>query len=56
MIQGDIIVAWGDRPIDGLSDLFDHLQAHKPGDQVKITVLRDAKRVVLDVTLKSSDG
>ncbi len=56
MIQGDIIVAWGDRPIDGLGDLFDQLQAHKPGDQVKITVLRDAKRVVLDVTLKSSDG
>ncbi|MCZ6850492.1 MAG: M28 family peptidase [Planctomycetota bacterium] len=56
MIQGDIIVAWGDRPIEGLEDLFDQLQEHEPGDQVKITVLRDAKRVVLDVTLKSGDG
>ena len=54
MKAGDIIVGWGKTGIDGLQDLFENLQTHEPGDTVKITVLRNGEKIVLDITFKSS--
>ncbi len=51
--EGDVIVAWGDDPIQGPGDLRDQYQDHKPGDVVKLTVERDGERLVLDVTLQA---
>ncbi|MHC4415788.1 MAG: M28 family peptidase [Planctomycetota bacterium] len=51
MKAGDIITAWDDTVIEGMRDLFNQLQQHKPGDRVKITVLRDGQPIGLDVTL-----
>ena len=53
---GDVIVQWNDVEVFGLQELFEQLQQHKPGDIVKITVLREGRRLTLDVTLKASGG
>ena len=55
MQDGDIIVGWDDVAISDLADLFEHLQQHKPGDKVTITVLRDGARVPLAVTFKKGE-
>ena len=54
MKAGDVIVGWDSAGIDGMQDLFEHLQMHEPGDTVNITVLRDGEKVVLGITLKGS--
>ena len=54
MKAGDIIVGWGKTGIDGLQDLFENLQTHEPGDTVKITVLRNGEKIVLDITFRGS--
>mmetsp|Transcript_16164 Transcript_16164/g.39163 ORF Transcript_16164/g.39163 Transcript_16164/m.39163 type:complete len:324 (+) Transcript_16164:679-1650(+) len=38
---GDIIVGVGSEPIGDEADLFDALEKYKPGDTVKVSVLRD---------------
>ena len=54
MTSGDVIVAWGTSEIDGMQDLYEHLQMHEPGDTVNITVLRDGEEIVLGITLKAN--
>lgn len=41
--KGDIIVKIDSRKIDGAEDVTDAIRAHKPGDKVSITYLRDEK-------------
>lgn len=53
---GDIIIGWDGMPIDGIADLFEHLQQHQPGDVVKLTVVRDGQRLELSVRLKAGGG
>jgi hypothetical protein len=48
---GDILIAWNDKPVKNLYDFTFHLRAHKPGDQVKVTVQRGAEKLTVDVTL-----
>ena len=55
MKSGDTMTAWNGDPLETLGDLFEHLQSHKPGDKVKITVQRDGKTIVLDVELKAAE-
>ncbi|HEY0306419.1 MAG TPA: M28 family peptidase [Longimicrobiales bacterium] len=45
---GDIIIKFDDKAIADLQAMTDVLRAYKPGDKVKITVLRAEKEVVLD--------
>jgi hypothetical protein len=47
---GDVIVKFDDRAIADLQGMTDALRTYKPGDKVKITVLRGDKEVVLDAT------
>jgi S1-C subfamily serine protease len=47
---GDRIVALGAVEIRNLNDLMFVLQAAKPGEAVKVTIMRDGKRLVLDAT------
>jgi S1-C subfamily serine protease len=49
--QGDIIVQIGDRPVDTEVDLFAYLRRQKPGQTVKLTIVRDSKERTLRVTL-----
>jgi hypothetical protein len=48
---GDILVRMGDREIDSVQALFEALGSFKPGDNVKVTVIRGTLRVTYPVTL-----
>jgi hypothetical protein len=48
---GDVIVEFGGTPVKDLYSYTDALYAHKPGDVVKVVVLRGTQRVELNVTL-----
>ena len=49
---GDILVEFDTRKIDNLYDFTYALRAHKPGDKVTVTVLRNGERVTHEVTLE----
>ncbi len=51
---GDMIYYLGDTRIESSADLQTALSGHKPGDTVKITVIRDNKTVDLKVKLTES--
>lgn len=61
---GDIIVKVADTEIQTEADLFTALESYKPGDRVKIVVLRlepndktfESKEVVLTIQLKASSS
>lgn len=53
---GDIIVEFGGTTVKDLYEYSDALYAHKPGDVVKIVVMRDGKRVTVAVTLGKRGG
>jgi len=48
---GDVMVEFDGKPIQNLYDFTYALRAHKPGDTVKVKVLRDGKPVEADVQL-----
>jgi hypothetical protein len=56
MRTGDILVQLGEHEVKDLYGMTDALGAHKPGDVVKIVVLRDGDRVELTATLGKRGG
>ncbi|MGQ0561442.1 MAG: M20/M25/M40 family metallo-hydrolase [Gemmatimonadota bacterium] len=48
---GDIIIRFDDDVIADLQGMTDALNARKPGDAVRITVVRDGREIVLNATL-----
>ena len=53
---GDVIIQFADDKIDSLQGLTDALGRAKPGDKVKIVVVRDGKNVELTATLRERKG
>ncbi len=51
IVLGDVIQGLGGRKVAGLDDLYGALEEHKPGDRVRIHVLRAERNVDVDVTL-----
>jgi len=51
MQGGDVIIQFGDSKIGNLQDIDSALRKYKAGDKVPVTVLRDGKQKVLEVTL-----
>ena len=49
---GDTLTDFGGKKIDNLYDFTYALRAHKPGDKVSVTVLRNGEQVTRDVTLE----
>jgi len=56
MKAGDVIVEFGGKSVKDLYEYSDALYSHKPGDQVRVVVLRDGQRVTLTVTLGKRGG
>jgi hypothetical protein len=56
MQPGDVMLRWDDTELDSMGTLVDMLRSHKPGDRVRITVLRDGREEVLMVRLKAGGG
>ena len=50
MVPGDIIVAINGRPVESVARLLARLDDHQVGDGVRLTILRDGRR--LEVTVK----
>ena len=48
---GDVIIEFGGTPVKDLYSYTDALYAHKPGDVVKVVVMRGTQRMELNVTL-----
>jgi peptidase M28-like protein/PDZ domain-containing protein len=53
---GDVIIDFGGIPVKDLYSYTDALYAHKPGDVVKVVVMRGTQRVELTVTLGKRGG
>jgi S1-C subfamily serine protease len=51
VLGGDIIVAIGGTPISSVEELRDAIAAHEPGQRVRLTVFRGAKKKSVTVTL-----
>ena len=51
--QGDIVIRLGEHEVGDLYDLTDALRAHRPGDVVDVTVLRDGTELTRSVQLGS---
>jgi S1-C subfamily serine protease len=51
VLGGDIIVAVDGKPITSIDHLRDAIAAHKPGDQITITIYRGASKASVKVTL-----
>ena len=49
--KGDKLVEWNGRPVKTLEDFTAHLGAAKAGDVVKVAILRDGRRLEVEVTL-----
>jgi S1-C subfamily serine protease len=48
---GDIITELDGKPIAGMDDVISAVNGRKPGDELKLTVLRDGKQMEVTVTL-----
>ena len=55
IVAGDIITALGGKPVTSLDELLEALEQHRPGDTVKLSVLRAGKPVELSVRLGLPD-
>jgi S1-C subfamily serine protease len=53
---GDVIVEFGGVAVKDLYSYTNALYAHKPGDVVKVVVLRGTQRIELTVTLGKRGG
>jgi hypothetical protein len=49
--RGDVIIALGDHEVNDLQGLTDALNAQKPGDHVRVKLLREGRELRIDVTL-----
>lgn len=54
--RGDLLVRIGRHDIHSIEDFMYVLNASKPGETAKVTILRDGKRLELDVTFQESGG
>jgi S1-C subfamily serine protease len=51
--RGDVLLEFDARKIDNLYDFTYALRAHKPGDKVIVTVLRNGEQLTREVTLEA---
>ncbi|MCI5664174.1 MAG: PDZ domain-containing protein, partial [Mediterranea sp.] len=52
----DVIVGIDNKEIHKFADLQEALAKHRPGDKVKVKLIRDKKEKVVEVTLKNEQG
>jgi len=53
LILGDLIVGADGKPVRNTNDLFRILDNQKVGDTIRLTILRDERKVEVDVTLQT---
>jgi S1-C subfamily serine protease len=53
IVEGDVIVRIGDRPIAGADELVVAVRDHNPGDAVEVELIRDGRPLTVSVVLTS---
>ena len=53
IVPGDIIVAVAGRSVEGVARLVSRLDDYRVGDTVRLTLLRDGRRIDVDITLQA---
>jgi len=53
IILGDLIIGAEGNPVHSTNDLFRILDNHKVGDTLELTILRDERKVQVEVTLQT---
>ena len=53
IVEGDVVVKVGDRPIGGADELVVAVRAHHPGDVVPVMLVRDSRTLTVSVTLSA---
>ena len=53
---GDVIVKIAGKKIHNMAELQENLTKYRPGDEIEVTVIRNKKEKVFDVTLKNMQG
>jgi len=48
-----VLIEFGDKKIENLYDFSYALRAHRPGDKVTVTVLRNSEKLTREVTLEA---
>jgi S1-C subfamily serine protease len=56
LMKGDVIVKLDETPIKSNTALIEYIGMMRPGDKVVVTVNRDGKMKVFNVTLRNRDG
>lgn len=54
--KNDLIIKWNDNRVVGVEEWMPYFNAAKPGDVVKVTVLRDKQEMDINVTLEARGG
>lgn len=52
----DVIVGIDGKTVKGMADLQEYLAGKRPGDKVKLKLIRDKKEKMVDLTLKNEQG
>jgi hypothetical protein len=56
MLGGDLLVQFGDQKLENLMDLSEALSRSKPGEKVRVKIIRGNKALSFDVTLAERKG
>jgi C-terminal processing protease CtpA/Prc len=51
IVPGDVITSFAAKPVDSVGALLENVSQTKPGDVVKVTYIRDSKRLASDVRI-----
>ncbi|MEM9895774.1 MAG: Do family serine endopeptidase [Bacteroidota bacterium] len=54
--QGDVITAINDKPVTNVAQLQEQVAINKPGDEIKVTYIRDGSTKVVRATLRNAEG
>lgn len=52
----DVIIGIDGKTVKSMADLHEYLARHRPGDKVKLKLIRDKKEQTIDLTLKNEQG
>lgn len=52
---GDVLLTWNGEELSDAGVMMSKLREHKPGDVVKVTVLREGKELPIEVTLRAAE-
>ena len=52
----DVIIGLDNKKVSNMADLQEALAKHRPGDKVKVKLMRDKKEKTVEVTLKNEQG